>query len=356
MQTENSNPFAELTFRRLLVPIVVTIITSGYLIYLLSKSDFSATKDIELTWRLFYFLLLALGTVLLRDAAYVYRIWELSDRKLSLWKSIEVILLWEFGSAITPASVGGVSLAFFILYKEGIKPGMATSILMLCSYLDNVAFIIAFGSLFFLLGGTMFDLSADCGNFGQLTAVRAFRALGEYIWLGILAVTFFGSLLGFAIFIRPQYSSIVLNKIATLPILNKWSLQIKGIGEDIYTTSKFFKNKGQLFLLRVLMATLISWTARYFLANVLIAAFASGDIDQLFLFGRQCVHRVIVMIPATPGASGLAELSFMALNCEFVKEGISPLIALIWRGLNFYIYIIIGILVLPGWLARVSKN
>jgi hypothetical protein len=62
------------------------------------------------------------------------------------------------------------------------------------------------------------------------------------------------------------------------------------------------------------------------------------------------------MIPATPGASGLAELSFMALNCEFVKEGIIPLIALIWRGLNFYIYIIIGILVLPGWLARVSKN
>jgi uncharacterized membrane protein YbhN (UPF0104 family) len=92
-------------------------------------------------------------------------------------------MLWEFGSAITPASVGGISLAFFILHKEGIKPGKATSILMFCTYLDNVAFILVFSLLFGLLGSSMFDLSAVClGASKQRQPHQAFRAVGEYTY------------------------------------------------------------------------------------------------------------------------------------------------------------------------------
>jgi uncharacterized protein (TIRG00374 family) len=104
------------------------------------------------------------------------------------------------------------------------------------------------------------------------------------------------------------------------------------------------------------MATIISWSARYALANALIYGFASDEFSQLMIFARQYVHRVIVMIPATPGGSGIAELSFMALNCDFIKEGLAPFVTLLWRGLNFYFYLLIGILILPKWLSRVSKK
>lgn len=344
------------SWRRLLVPILITLGVTAYLLHLLSKLDYSQLTEFTFTKHVFYTLCLALLTVLVRDAAYVYRIWELSDRKLSLWKSIEVILLWEFGSSITPASFGGVSLAFFILYKEGIKAGKATSMLMLCSYLDNVAFIVVFSALYLFFGNAMFDLSASCGELNQLSAVEAFRAVGGYVWIGFLAVAFFGTLLGFSIFIRPNYASAVLRKIAKQKWLHKWQSSIIQVSNDLYLTSIEFKKRGIGFVIRTLIATIISWCARYALANVLISGFAADNIHQLEVFARQYVHRVIVMIPTTPGGSGIQELSFMALNCEFVKDNLIPVVTLIWRGFNFYLYILLGALIIPGWLMRVNSK
>jgi uncharacterized protein (TIRG00374 family) len=180
--------------------------------------------------------------------------------------------------------------------------------------------------------------------------------VGEYVWVGFLAVAFSGSLLGFAIFIKPQYASALLISVSKIRLLHKWENQIHHIGEDLYRTSVEFRSKGMWFITRVLIATIISWSARYALANVLIHGFASEEFSQLSIFARQYVHRVIVMIPATPGGSGIAELSFMALNCEFIKDGLAPFITILWRGFNFYFYILAGVIILPRWLARVSKK
>jgi uncharacterized protein (TIRG00374 family) len=165
-----------------------------------------------------------------------------------------------------------------------------------------------------------------------------------------------GTLLGFAIFIRPNYAANILKRFGQIRLLSKWSIEINHIADDLHETSLNFKDRGRGFLVKVLAATIVSWGARYALANILISAFASNELDQLVLFARQYVHRVIVMIPSTPGGSGIAELSFMALNCEFIKEGLSPLVALIWRGFNFYLYILLGVFILPNWLNNSVKN
>ncbi len=354
---ENQNPISRFfSFKRLLLPILITAVTTYYLFHLLINQDFDLLADVTWNSSLMILLLFAFLSVLVRDIAYIYRIWELSDRKLSIWRCVQVIILWEFGSAITPASVGGISLAFFILHKEGIKPGKATSILMFCTYLDNVAFIIVFSLLFGLLGGSMFDLSAICFGAVNNGTTSAFRAVGGYVWIGFLVVAFFGTLLGFAIFIRPNYAAAFLRYLGKLRLLSKWDTEINHIADDLHQTSLNFKDRGFGFLFKVLVATIISWGARYALANILITAFAAYDLDQLAIFARQYVHRVIVMIPSTPGGSGIAELSFMALNCEFIKEGLSPLVALIWRGFNFYFYILLGVFILPNWINKVANN
>ena len=64
----------------------------------------------------------------------------------------------------------------------------------------------------------------------------------------------------------------------------------------------------------------------------------------------------LVMIPATPGGSGIAEASFLGLNCDYMPAGLALAIVLLWRLLNFYLYIGIGALVLPTWLARVRTK
>src|SRR5690606_8979139 len=75
-------------------------------------------------------ILLAILFVLLRDCGYVFRIREITDRQLTWSRSLYVIVLWEFASAVTPSVVGGTAVAAFILNKEGIKLGKALAYVM----------------------------------------------------------------------------------------------------------------------------------------------------------------------------------------------------------------------------------
>src|SRR5690606_11628403 len=88
-------------------------------------------------------ILLAVLFVLLRDVGYVYRIRQITGKFLSWGRSIYVIVLWEFASAVTPSVVGGTAVAAFIIHKEGIKLGKALAYVMVTAILDNLFFVIA---------------------------------------------------------------------------------------------------------------------------------------------------------------------------------------------------------------------
>jgi uncharacterized membrane protein YbhN (UPF0104 family) len=353
--TTPKNPLSQFTPRRILLPVAIGVAVSVYLVVVVSKIDASKLAEIPVTRHLLYGLLLALGTVAIRDLAYMYRIWQLTDRKLSIFRCFEVIMLWEFGSAITPASVGGITLALFILNKEKISFGRGASIIMLCSYLDNLAFVTVFSLLFLLIGPRMFDLSAACTDLGEKGLLTAFRGMGGYVWIGFIVVAVIGGLLGFAIFVRPGWARGFFRQMADIRLLRRWRERIALLGEEIWLTSQEFKVQGRMFLLKVFIATTISWCARYALANVLIWTFSSFELHQLDIFARQCVMRVIMMIPATPGGSGVAELSFMAMNCDYLPAGLTSAVAVVWRLFNFYLYLAIGAIVLPRWVARVKN-
>jgi uncharacterized protein (TIRG00374 family) len=180
--------------------------------------------------------------------------------------------------------------------------------------------------------------------------------LAEYAWIGFIVVALTGGLLGFAIFVKPDWARRFLKRVSKLKWLQRWSGSISFFGEEIWLTSKEFKSKGHRFLFKVFIATSISWCARYALGNVMIWTFSQIDLNQLEVFARQCVLRVIIFVPATPGGSGIAELSFMALNCDYLPAGLASAVAIVWRLFNFYLYLGIGAIVLPRWVARVNRQ
>lgn len=329
---------------------------SVYLVAVVSRIDGSSLLHIPLTQHLLFGLLMALGMVAVRDIAYTYRIWRLTDHKLSIFKCFEIIMLWEFGSSVTPASVGGITLAMFILNKEKISLGRSAAIIMLCSYLDNLAFVTVFSLLYLALGHSMFAITPNCPGLGGEKVFTAIRVLGTYVWIGFIVVAFFGGLLGFAIFVKPKWAKGFFDQMAEVKWLQRWREGIAAFGEEIWLTSQEYKVQGAAYLLSIFVATTISWCARYALANVLIWTFSSTDLNQVEIFARQCVMRVIIMVPATPGGSGVAELSFMALNCDYLPAGLVSAVAIVWRLFNFYLYIAVGAVVLPRWISRVNRS
>src|SRR5690606_38634924 len=101
-------------------------------------------------------ILFAVFFVFLRDLGYVYRIREITDRYLTWGRSIYVIILWEFASAVTPSVVGGTAVAAFIINKEGIKLGRALAYVMVTAIMDNLFFVIAAPIILFFAKGHIF--------------------------------------------------------------------------------------------------------------------------------------------------------------------------------------------------------
>jgi hypothetical protein len=64
----------------------------------------------------------------------------LSDKKLSWRQSLEISLLWEFASAISPSVIGGTAVALVIMAQEKLETGRTTAIVLITSFLDEVFF------------------------------------------------------------------------------------------------------------------------------------------------------------------------------------------------------------------------
>ena len=77
-----------------------------------------------------------------------------------------------------------------------------------------------------------------------------------------------------------------------------------------------------------------------------------GWSDNLFVFGKQLVMWIMMLITPTPGGSGFAEYIFKEFLAAFIPAGTGVAMALIWRIISYYPYLFIGAFVVPKWIKR----
>ena len=58
----------------------------------------------------------------------------------------------------------------------------------------------------------------------------------------------------------------------------------------------------------------------------------------------------------TPGGAGVAEYLFGGYFIDYVSEGIASLVALIWRIITYYTYLIGGAIIIPIWIREVMNR
>jgi glycosyltransferase 2 family protein len=139
--------------------------------------------------------------------------------------------------------------------------------------------------------------------------------------------------------------------------LKKFKEKAKKTGEEVEISSREFKNEKWTFWLKIFVATFLSWTSRYLVINCIIAAFISLRFsDHFYILGKQLVLWLFMLISPTPGASGVAEYAFSELMSSFSSSlFLLSALAIIWRLISYFPYLIIGAFVLPRWL-KSTKN
>ncbi|MEQ8324059.1 MAG: lysylphosphatidylglycerol synthase transmembrane domain-containing protein [Vicingaceae bacterium] len=330
--------------RRIGLAVIFGLLGASYLLW--RNFDAQAFEHVNWSYSSFFWLFIALSMMAIRDLAYMYRIRVLTDNRISWRNSFDVIMLWEFASALTPSVVGGSSVALYIVHKEGISLGKSTAVVMTTALLDELFYVIMVPVLILFVGlSDLFPISLEKSLFGfRLGTIGLFVA--GYAFILILIVV-----IAYAIFINPRGLKAGLLFIFKWKWLRRWRYAAIRVGNDIMITSKELKGKDNLFWIKAFGATFFSWTARYWVVNFMILAFLPVS-DHLLIYARQLVMWVILLISPTPGGSGVAEFAFSGFLGEFTL-GLAATFALLWRLISYYPYIFIGSVVLPNWIKRV---
>ena len=337
---------------RIAFPLIIGLGFFGFVIY---RSDIDLLISFNpQEHRLFYIgLILTSLLVIIRMLAYMYRIIILSGKSINTKSAFQVISLWEFASALTPSVIGGTAVAMFLLAKEKISLGKSTAIVLMTAFLDELFFIVVAPLLFLWIGyQAMFPSNETCLNSLNIPFLETLNSdsLLAIFFVGYSILLIYLIVIGYGIFINPLIIKRFLARFFTFRILRRWRKKAIQVGIDINLTSKQLKNESIAFWAKSFAATAIAWLARYIEANFVILAI-SGNVDHLIVLARSFVMWIIMMIPLTPGSSGVAETAFIATLCEYLG-GYGIIIALLWRIFSYYPYIFIGVLVLPRWMKR----
>ena len=378
--------------RRILIPIVIGLVVASFMLYTsLSEERFALSEDgvgpytwvdlnenttqdkgefllagkdgthdrisyqdiltgINWTWISVVWIFAAFLLMLVRDVAYMYRIRLLTDNAISWRKSFDVIMLWEFASAISPSVVGGTTVALFILNKEGVNTGKSTAIVLITALLDELFYVLIVPLVILLVGtASLFPVAMEMELFGE-TLGTAGIFITAYTVLALYSL-----LLIYGIFINPKGFKWLIIKVFSLPLLRKWQDWADRTGDEMVIASTEFKGRSISFWLKAYGATVLSWTGRFWVVNCIILAFTPVG-EHMLIYGRQLVMWSILLLTPTPGGSGFAEFAFSGFFQDFIPIGLAASLAIIWRLISYYPYLFIGSVVFPRWLKRVFKS
>lgn len=170
----------------------------------------------------------------------------------------------------------------------------------------------------------------------------------------------YGGVFFYGLFLNPEAIKKFLFGIAKLPFLQRWKRDIQQTGIDIMVAAKEISSKGAVFHMKSFVATFIAWIAKFFVVNCIIIALISqvphDFYHQAIMVMRGASMHVVTSFSPTPGGSGIAEYLFGGFYSDYIKPSVASLIALIWRLITYYSYLIAGAIIIPMWVAGVLKK
>lgn len=335
---------------KVIIPIVIGI---GVVVILFIHD--ARKENLEEVWKGIHFdaraifcILLAFLFMIGRDFGMSWRFRALTNRELSWRSAFEVDFLCEFTSCITPSAVGGSSMGMVFLNTKGIEFGRATTLMMTTLFLDELFFVLACPLIVWITpGGELFSSAGEA--FGHGIKIT--------FWVVYVIIAVWTFILFCGIILRPEWFRGLLGKVTSWKWLSKWHDKAVGLGDNMVATSKELRSKPFRFWLEVFGGTALTWTSRYLVVNALFLGFVvTADPYQWLIFAKEFVLWIVLMVSPTPGGSGLSEWLFSGYYGNLVSSaGLALILAVFWRIISYYVYLIIGAIIVPGWL-RNSVN
>jgi hypothetical protein len=216
--------------RKVLLPLLFSLVVFVILCRNISLKSFLA---IQLNAVFYMAMFGAIGMAILRDMAYVWRLRLLADNRIAWKKCLQIVLLWEFASALTPSAVGGSVAAVLMLERQKIPLGKSTSIILVAAFLDELVYILVMPILFLLMGDQLFNFDVICPDAIQLY-VSPWYGEVKMIVVAIYAFLFLVYVVMFyGLFIDARALKKVYHFLSRISLLRRWQQTLYQAGDDI---------------------------------------------------------------------------------------------------------------------------
>lgn len=173
------------------------------------------------------------------------------------------------------------------------------------------------------------------------------------------------TLLSTALFWSPQRIHKSLTRAFSWRWTRRWRDAGLGLAGDLLRASRDLRTMSLGSGLLAGGATLVSWTARFMTLNALmvalvVPAFPNMTLGHFDVWARQLSMWTVMMISPTPGSSGLAELALPTFLADVMPVAMTAALwatlVLAWRYLTYHLYVLVGGVLMPFWLAQTGDQ
>lgn len=283
------------------------------------------------------FLLFAFGLHLLALVFWGGRIVVLSRSlgyRVPLHHCINMAAAGQLLAAITPSSIGGEPVRVHELYKAKIPVADATAIVVVERLLEAVLLVLGV-----IVGMTAFSIIYQNGEIAPELITAAWIGTGFFVLI----------LLVFILILRKpaivKKWGVAIAKLITKKFKEerreKIAKDVEGGVDQFYGTFKHFAGKAKMGLLVAFVLSFCFWACEYAIASVVMVGLGyEPNILLSIIF--QLIIAVILMVPLTPGSTGVAELCYAGFYSLIIPGAVVGLFVVLLRLILYYSNIIVG--------------
>ncbi|MFH0966362.1 MAG: flippase-like domain-containing protein [Methanobacteriota archaeon] len=237
-------------------------------------------------------------------------------------------------AAITPSSAGGEPVRIHELFKSGVNVGDATAVVITERFLDAIILVIM-AILGLLL---MWDSVAGLGDAFVAVIFFSIGMLLLFDFILVLAIKYPVKVKG-----RVNQILRVVKKRWNRPWVERFASRTDEEFDHFTSGLTAFTGCARMGFFKGFCYSFLFWFSEFIVASVILVGLGLPPSIGNSLFA-QLLIALVSMIPLTPGAAGIAEISAASLYVLFVPTAVLGVFILLWRLIMFYVNIVFGLI------------
>jgi uncharacterized protein (TIRG00374 family) len=254
--------------------------------------------------------------------------------RITLWEATKIVIANQFLASVTPSLAGGEPVRIYLLKKDGLSTGSATATVFGERLIDAIFILILVPFGFYVFKDR---IEIQFISYGLTIGVIIFIT---GIALFALALKYPNKTKELTIWIGERISRFSKKKERSTKVVNRIGREI----DNFHNSMVLFLTEGKKSFLGAGGLTVLMWCTGFMIPSMILLALG---LPPFFIesYAAQALLLIIVMLPTTPGSSGVTELGMAALYGVLLgasNQYLLGVFVLLFRFITYHMNVIFG--------------